>query len=143
MNSKTPKSKKATTEITETLETQEPIVETAMENSSESQSVETTWQAVEFESLTTASDTDESYSNKKRKTSKTKVIRDSFSFPEQDYKKISELKKVCLTAGVHAKKSEVLRAGLNLLSKLELTELTQALEQVEKVQTGRPSTTKA
>jgi len=76
---------------------------------------------------------------KKSKIVKTKVIRDSFSFPEQDYLKISELKKTCLAAGIHVKKGEILRAGLHLLTKLNLAELKQAVEQVEKVQTGRPS----
>jgi hypothetical protein len=81
-------------------------------------------------------------SNKKRKTAKAKVIRDSFSFPEQDYVKILELKKTCLAAGIHVKKGEILRAGLHLLTKLNLTELIQAVEQVEKVQTGRPKSSK-
>lgn len=86
-----------------------------------------------------AADAEEVPSNKKHKSQKTKVIRDSFSFPEQDYLKISELKKTCLSAGIHAKKSEILRAGLNLLTQLSLDELKQAIENVEKVQTGRPS----
>lgn len=77
---------------------------------------------------------------KKVDTANQKVIRDSFSFPEQDYLKISELKKTCLAAGVHVKKGEILRAGLNLLLALNLTELKQAIENVEKVKTGRPST---
>ena len=79
---------------------------------------------------------------KKSKIAKAKVIRDSFSFPEQDYLKISELKKTCLAAGIHVKKGEILRAGLHLLTKLNLAELKQAVEQVEKVQTGRPSDVK-
>jgi hypothetical protein len=83
-----------------------------------------------------------SIKNKKSKIVKAKVIRDSFSFPEQDYLKISELKKTCLAAGVHVKKSEILRAGLHLLTKLNLAELKQAVEQVEKVQTGRPNASK-
>lgn len=86
-----------------------------------------------------AADAEEVPSNKKHKSQKTKVIRDSFSFPEQDYRKISELKKTCLSAGIHAKKSEILRAGLNLLTQLSLDELKHAIENVEKVQTGRPS----
>lgn len=77
---------------------------------------------------------------KKVDTANQKVIRDSFSFPKQDYLKISELKKTCLAAGVHVKKGEILRAGLNLLLALNLTELKQAIENVEKVKTGRPST---
>ena len=76
---------------------------------------------------------------KKSKIAKTKVIRDSFSFPEQDYLKISELKKTCLAAGVHVKKSEILRAGLHLLTQLNLAELKTAVDQVEKIQTGRPN----
>ena len=79
---------------------------------------------------------------KKIKTAKVKVIRDSFSFPEKDYLKISELKSTCLAAGIHVKKGEILRAGLHLLTKLNLDELKQAVEQVEKVQTGRPSSVK-
>lgn len=84
-------------------------------------------------------DKEESGLDKKNIARKIKVIRDSFSFPEQDYRKISDLKKTCLAAGVHVKKSEILRAGLNLLSQLSVDELKQAVDGVEKVQTGRPS----
>jgi len=76
---------------------------------------------------------------KKRKIGKAKVIRDSFSFPEQDYLKISELKKACLAEGIHVKKSEILRAGLHLLTQLNLAELKTAVDQVEKIRTGRPN----
>lgn len=79
---------------------------------------------------------------KKRKVSKGKVIRDSFSFPEQDYRKISELKKTCLAAGIPVKKGEILRAGLLLLAKLNVDELKQIVDQVEKVKTGRPHASK-
>ena len=75
---------------------------------------------------------------KKSKIVKAKVIRDSFSFPKQDYLKISELKKTCLAAGIHVKKGEILRAGLHLLTQLNLEELKKAVDQVEKIQTGRP-----
>ncbi len=74
----------------------------------------------------------------KKKKNDNKVIRDSFSFPEQDHHKISELKKICLAAGVHVKKGELLRAGLNLLTEMTLTELLQAVEKIERVKTGRP-----
>jgi hypothetical protein len=86
-----------------------------------------------------AVDKGESVPTKKNNAGKIKVIRDSFSFPEQDYRKISELKKTCLMVGIQVKKSEILRAGLNLLSQLNLDELKQSIEKVEKVQTGRPS----
>ncbi len=79
---------------------------------------------------------------KKKKNDKKKVVRDSFSFPEQDHHKIAELKKICLAAGVHVKKGEILRAGLNLLTNLKLNELIQAVEKVERVRTGRPKSNK-
>jgi len=85
---------------------------------------------------------DAEISVKKRKAIKEKVIRDSFSFPEHDYLKISELKQTCLAAGIHVKKGELLRAGLQLLAQLSLAELKQAIEQVEKVKTGRPNSSK-
>ena len=101
--------------------------------------------AAKSSEATETKDTDETVeaeanpSAKKSKIVKAKVIRDSFSFPEQDYLKISELKKTCLEAGIHVKKSEILRAGLLLLTKLNLAEIKQVVEQVEKVQTGRPN----
>lgn len=82
------------------------------------------------------------FSVKKKKQEKAKVIRDSFSFPEQDHHKIIELKKICLAAGVHVKKGEILRAGLSLLTNLNLSDLLQAVEKVERVRTGRPKSVK-
>ncbi len=106
------------------------VIEVVIEEKEVVELVESIKPPVESEIKTTS---------KKKKANKTKVIRDSFSFPEQDYLKISEIKKTCLASGVHVKKSEVLRAGLMLLSKLNITELKEVIEQVEKLQTGRPS----
>ncbi len=75
---------------------------------------------------------------KKRKPPKAKVIRDSFSFPEHDYLKISVIKKTCLAEGIHVKKGEILRAGLRFLSGLSIDQLKLAIEQVDRVKTGRP-----
>lgn len=97
---------------------------------------------IEPEPVVDVADSEEKASAKKSKSPKNKVIRDTFSFPERDYRKISELKKTCLDQGVHVKKSEVLRAGLYLLSQLSVDELKQAVEKVEKIQTGRPSAAK-
>ena len=75
----------------------------------------------------------------KEKTKKVKMIRDSFTLPESDYAKLSELKKKCLEAGVHVKKSELMRAGLLNLSKLPSASLLKAVGQVEIIKTGRPA----
>lgn len=82
--------------------------------------------------------------NKKAKKSggkaenKKKVVRDSFTMPQNDYAKIAELKQVCLKVGVHVKKSELLRAGLHALGKLSATQLKQTIAQMEQIKTGRP-----
>jgi hypothetical protein len=124
------KSKKTATEAIEI----EPSTETKI-NKKDSKKLSITKSIEVVETV----ENDTNPSNKKSKIVKAKVIRDSFSFPEQDYLKISELKKTCLAAGIHVKKSEILRAGLHLLTKLNLPELQQAIDQVEKVQTGRPN----
>lgn len=77
--------------------------------------------------------------SKKDKPKKIKMIRDSFTLPECDYIKLAELKKKCLEAGVHVKKSELMRAGLIHLSKLNKSLLLQTVAQVEIIKTGRPA----
>jgi hypothetical protein len=69
---------------------------------------------------------------------KVKVVRDSFTMPQNDYAKIAELKQVCLKAGVQVKKSELLRAGLHALGKLSVAQLKQTIAQMEHIKTGRP-----
>ncbi len=48
---------------------------------------------------------------------KIKIVRD-FSMPQVEYHQIAVIKKICLNAGVHAKRSLVLRAGLKVLSEM-------------------------
>jgi len=73
-----------------------------------------------------------------KKENKKKVVRDSFTMPHSEYLKIAEIKAVCLKARMHVKKSEVLRAGLKALAKLNATQLKRALSELEKIKTGRP-----
>ncbi len=68
-----------------------------------------------------------------------KVVRDSFTMPKPDYRRIAELKERCLEAGVHIKKSEILLAGLLALAKKRPKQLVAAVRKVEAVKTGRPS----
>jgi hypothetical protein len=78
--------------------------------------------------------------NKKGKKSgnKVKVVRDSFTMPQNDYAKIGELKQLCLKSGMHVKKSELLRAGLNVLSRLSAAQLKATVSALETIKTGRP-----
>ena len=74
----------------------------------------------------------------KKVQEKSKVVRDSFTMPQNDYDKIAELKQVCQKAGLHVKKSELLRAGLQALSKLSVMQLERAIVQLAPIKTGRP-----
>ena len=67
-----------------------------------------------------------------------KVVRDSFTMPQSEYRKIAEIKETCLKAGFHVKKSEVLRAGLKVLCEMTATQMKKSLKGVEKIRTGRP-----
>ncbi len=143
MSTTKPKSKKTITESLETETASDLSIEKAINKKGSKQSlIAKSSEVTEIKEAVEPIENEVKTSTKKRKAGKEKVIRDSFSFPEQDYLKISELKKTCLAAGIHVKKGEILRAGLHLLTKLNLAKLKQAVEQVEKVQTGRPRSSK-
>lgn len=74
----------------------------------------------------------------KKADSKVKVVRDSFTMPQTDYELIAELKQKALKAGLHVKKSELLRASLQNLSRLSVAQLKLAISSLEKIKTGRP-----
>ncbi len=74
----------------------------------------------------------------KKAKQKVKIVRDSFTMPEAEYRRIAEIKEAALKAGLPVKKSEVLRAGLQALSGLSAAQLKRLLAGVEKVKTGRP-----
>lgn len=68
---------------------------------------------------------------------KQKVIRDEFRMPEGDYAMIAALKKKCFTLGVGAKKSELLRAGLQVLGGLAEAELLAAIAALQTTKADR------
>ena len=70
---------------------------------------------------------------------KPKLIRDSFTFPKDEYQAIAGLKQKALGLKHSAKKSEILRAGLKLLSGLNDKAFLVALTNVPALKTGRPS----
>lgn len=76
---------------------------------------------------------------KAKRAKKVKVVRDSFTMPETDYQRIASLKRKCLDAGVAVKKSELLRAGLQLLESVPSKRLLAAISALETVKTGRPA----
>jgi hypothetical protein len=69
---------------------------------------------------------------------KQKLVRDSFTMPQPDFDLIAALKKRALGVGHAAKKSELLRAGLHALTRLDDKALSAALDGLTKLKTGRP-----
>lgn len=74
----------------------------------------------------------------KEKAKKAKLVRDSFTMPETEYAVLSHVKKACLSAGIEAKKSQLLRVGLLLLSKTDLATLKTLIANLEPLKAGRP-----
>jgi hypothetical protein len=73
------------------------------------------------------------------KPKKPKLMRDSFTVPKDEYAAIDALKLRSAQQGHVVKKSELLRAGLKLLSGLDDGQLLAALKAVPSIKTGRPA----
>ena len=72
------------------------------------------------------------------KARKAKLVRDSFTMPEQEYALLGQVKKACLKAGFEIKKSELLRIGVALTSQLDMATLQKVLADLPQLKTGRP-----
>jgi hypothetical protein len=66
------------------------------------------------------------------------LVRDSFTMPEVDFALIAKLKATALGAQRAVKKSELLRAGLQVLAGMDSESLVLVLDRLEAVKTGRP-----
>ncbi|CAN7649325.1 hypothetical protein LJR066_004946 [Acidovorax sp. LjRoot66] len=75
---------------------------------------------------------------KETKAKKPKLVRDSFTIPKDEYAVVETLKQRAAALAQPAKKSELLRAGLKLLTTLSDTALRSALQAVPSIKTGRP-----
>ena len=69
---------------------------------------------------------------------KDKLIRDSFTLPREDFELIAALKDRALDFKRPTKKSELLRAGLQVLATLDQAKLRTALEALRPLKAGRP-----
>jgi hypothetical protein len=70
---------------------------------------------------------------------KTKVLRDSFRIPSNEYAVLDQLKERAAKAGHPAKKSEVLRAGVKVLAAMGDLAFVTALGAVPPLKSPRPS----
>lgn len=82
--------------------------------------------------------TSKSIAKKLKKETKVKTVRDSFSMPQVEYQKIAEIKEACLKAGLHVKKSEVLRAGLKALVEMKSAQLEHTIARLKNIKSGQP-----
>ena len=79
---------------------------------------------------------------KDMKAKKPKLVRDSFTIPKDEYAVIETLKERTARLSTPAKKSELLRAGLKLLSQLDDSTLQKAMQSIPAIKTGRPKSDK-
>ncbi len=67
-----------------------------------------------------------------------KVVREAFTIPATEHAHIEAMQKFMLQNAVAVSKSEVVRAGLLLLSQADDAARLEVFEQLERVKTGRP-----
>lgn len=72
---------------------------------------------------------------------KPKLVRDSFTLPQQDHDLIKQCKKLALGQGRETKKSEVLRAAIQSFALLPLAKQMAAYQKLEAIAVGRPKST--
>lgn len=72
------------------------------------------------------------------KPKKIKMVRDSFTMPENEYKVLGDVKRACLKAGIEVKKSELLRVGMELVRQMDPQKLQGALAALTPLKAGRP-----
>ncbi len=75
---------------------------------------------------------------KEAKAHKAKLVRDSFTMPKDEYQVIEALKRRALGLERHVRKSELLRAGIQVLNSMSDKALLNALRAVPTLKTGRP-----
>jgi hypothetical protein len=78
-------------------------------------------------------------SDKADKAKKPKLVRDSFTIPKAEYLVLTQLKQRAALAGAEAKKSELLRAGIQALARMDDAAFRAALAAVPTIKTGRPA----
>jgi hypothetical protein len=75
---------------------------------------------------------------KKAPKQRVRLVRDSFTMPEPDFALIAALKARTMAAQRETKKSELLRAGLQVLMALDDGTLMNALGRLQPLKLGRP-----
>ena len=74
----------------------------------------------------------------KERDKKSRLIRDSFTIPEDEYQVLVATKKRIIKSGLEVRKTEIVRIGLALVGKVGLAELKKHLGALKKLQSGGP-----
>lgn len=69
---------------------------------------------------------------------KDNVIRDTFTLPKSDYDLIEKCRSKFLENKISITKSEIIRIGIILVSKLPNSDIDNVYKLIEKIKTGRP-----
>lgn len=72
------------------------------------------------------------------KAKKVKLIRDSFTMPDNEYQVLQDIKKGALKAGIELKKSDLLRIGVGMLKAHSYDQLGKIRATLTKLSAGRP-----
>jgi len=80
---------------------------------------------------------------KPAKLKKPKMVRDSFTFPKDEYAVLDGLKMRAAKLGNPVKKTELLRAGIKAIAAMQDAAFVAALQVVPSLKTGRPAKPKA
>ena len=73
------------------------------------------------------------------KAKKPKMVRDSFTFPKDEYSVLDALKLRAAKLGSPAKKTELLRAGVKAIAAMSDVAFLASLQAVPSLKTGRPA----
>jgi len=73
------------------------------------------------------------------KEKKIKMVRDSISIPKTEFLVLGEMKARAGKLGVEVKKTELIRAGIKVLTALTDTAFVAAIRAVPNIKTGRPT----
>jgi hypothetical protein len=76
---------------------------------------------------------------KATKAKKPKMVRDSFTFPKDEYAVLDALKLRAAKLGRPAKKTELLRAGVKAIAAMSDVAFLAAMQAVPSLKTGRPA----
>ena len=79
---------------------------------------------------------------KKADVKHAKLVRDSFTIPEDELQLLADTKKKCLKAGIDIKKSELIRIGISIVHGLGLSRIKKEKRTLQPIKTGRPKKAK-